>query len=315
MSTIDLLGADGVKGGTVDLPDDLFDVTTNIPLIHQVVTAQLAAARQGTHATKTRGEVRGGGKKPWRQKGTGRARQGSRRAPQWVGGGTVHGPQPRDYHQRTPKQMVQAALLGVLSDRARDGRIMVVDAIVDGDVPSTKKASAVIAAITDQVNVLVVLDRDDFVDWLSLRNLPTVHVIAADQLNAYDIVVSDAVVFTRAALELFAAAKGATVTVKVKAAVKKADAKVAEAAKKVADEVEVLAEDEAETPAEPEAEAEAPVKKPAARKAPAKKAVEEAAVEDTVADAEAADVEASPIKKPAAKKPAAKKPAAEEDTK
>ena len=301
MSTIDLLGADGNKGGTVDLPDDLFDVTTNIPLIHQVVTAQLAAARQGTHATKTRGEVSGGGKKPWRQKGTGRARQGSRRAPQWVGGGTVHGPQPRDYHQRTPKQMVQAAMLGVLSDRARDGRVMVVDAIVEGDVPSTKKASAVISALTDFSNVLVVLDRDDYVDWLSLRNLPTVHVIAADQLNAYDLVVSDAVVFTQGAIELFAAAKGATVTVKVKAA----DSKAKAAAKPKAEAVE-------DEPVEDKADA--PVKAPAAKKAPAKKVVEEAA-EAVVETAEAVSEKAPAAKKPAAKKPAAAKATAEEDTK
>ena len=215
MSTVDFLNAEGKKSGSVELPGDLFDVTTNIPLIHQVVTAQLAAARQGTHATKTRGDVRGGGKKPWRQKGTGRARQGSRRAPQWVGGGTVHGPQPRNYQQKTPKQMVQAALLGVLSDRARDGRVLVVDSILTGDMPSTKKAAAAVTAICDYDNVLVVLDRSDDVSWLSLRNLPYVHIIAADQLNAYDVVVSDAVVFTRAAIEVFAAAKGSAVSVKV----------------------------------------------------------------------------------------------------
>jgi len=223
MSTIDLLNAEGEKGGTVALPDDLFDVTTNIPLIHQVVTAQLAAARQGTHSTKTRGEVSGGGIKPWRQKGTGRARQGSRRAPQWVGGGIVHGPQPRSYKQKTPKQMVQAALLGTLSDRARDGRVFVIDALMTGDAPSTKKAAATLATLGTFRTVLVVLDRDDVTSWLSVRNLPQVHAIAADQLNAYDVVVADAVLFTRAAIEIFVAAKGSSVTVKVAAAKKKAD--------------------------------------------------------------------------------------------
>jgi len=214
MSTIDLLGAEGAKGGTVELPADLFDVTTNIPLIHQVVNAQLAAARQGTHATKTRGLVRGGGVKPWRQKGTGRARQGSRRAPQWVGGGTVHGPQPRSYAQKTPKRMIQAALLGVLSDRARESRVVVVNAVATGDHPSTKQAAVALAPVAEYRNILVVLDRDDYVGWLSVRNLPEVHAVAADQLNAYDVVVSDVVVFTRAAIEAFAAAKGSAVTVK-----------------------------------------------------------------------------------------------------
>ena len=338
MSTIDLLGADGAKGGTVELPDDLFDVTTNIPLIHQVVTAQLAAARQGTHATKTRGLVSGGGKKPWRQKGTGRARQGSRRAPQWVGGGTVHGPQPRDYHQRTPKQMVQAALLGALSDRAREGRVLVVDAIVEGDVPSTKKAAAVLSAITDYTNVLVVLDRDDFVGWLSLRNLPTAHVIAADQLNAYDVVVCDAVVFTKAAIELFAAAKGATVTVKQKAAAKKTEPaakkapakaaeeevaeEIADAPAAVVDEIKEVAKEVTEEVDELEAKAfvaeTTPAKKVSA-KAVKKDEAEEAAIKAEAEIAEAVHEEAAAPKKPAAKKPAAKKPAAEkaaeEDTK
>ncbi len=194
----------GTKSAKAELPGELFDVQTNVPLIHQVVVAQQAAARQGTHSTKTRGEVSGGGAKPWRQKGTGRARQGSRRAPQWTGGGVVHGPQPRSYAQRTPKKMIAAALRGALSDRARDGRIHVVESIVTDATPSTKAALAALAEIGG-AKLLVVLDRDEDVAWLSLRNVPTVHAIAVDQLNAYDVLVSDDVVFTTAALATFVA--------------------------------------------------------------------------------------------------------------
>jgi len=210
---VDVVGADGKTAGLAELPPELFDATTNVPLIHQVVVAQQAAARQGTHATKTRGEVRGGGAKPWRQKGTGRARQGSRRAPQWTGGGVVHGPQPRSYAQRTPKKMIQAALRGALSDRAREGLVFVVDQFGIGDTPSTRQAAIRLAAVGDFTRYLVVLDRKDETSWLSLRNLPGVHVLAVDQLNAYDVVVSDAVVFTTAALEAFVAgpAKGKSV--------------------------------------------------------------------------------------------------------
>ena len=195
-----------------DLPAELFGVQTNIPLIHQVVVAQLAAARQGTHATKTRGDVRGGGAKPWRQKGTGRARQGSRRDPQWTGGGVVHGPQPRSYAQRTPKKMVAAALRGVLSDRARDGRLHVIDTFVKGDKPSTKAALQALESIAGK-RVLVVLTRDEEIAWLSLRNVASVHLITPDQLNAYDAVVADDVVFSTAALDAFVAgpAKGKSV--------------------------------------------------------------------------------------------------------
>ena len=198
---------------SAELPAELFDVQTNVPLIHQVVVAQQAAARQGTHSTKTRGEVRGGGAKPWRQKGTGRARQGSRRAPQWTGGGIVHGPQPHGYAQRTPKKMIQAALRGALSDRAREGLVFVVDQFGIGDTPSTRQAAIRLAAVGDFTRYLVVLDRKDETSWRSLRNLPGVHVLAVDQLNAYDVVVSDAVVFTTAALEAFVAgpAKGKSV--------------------------------------------------------------------------------------------------------
>ena len=196
----------------VDLPAEIFDVQTNVPLIHQVVVAQQAAARQGTHATKTRGEVAGGGAKPWRQKGTGRARQGSRRAPQWTGGGVVHGPQPRSYAQRTPKKMVAAALRGVLSDRARDGRLHVIDTFVKGDKPSTKAALQALESIAGK-RVLVVLTRDEEIAWLSLRNVASVHLITPDQLNAYDAVVADDVVFSTAALDAFVAgpAKGKSV--------------------------------------------------------------------------------------------------------
>lgn len=194
----------GTKSGKAELPAELFDVQTNVPLIHQVVVAQQAAARQGTHSTKTRGEVAGGGAKPWRQKGTGRARQGSRRAPQWTGGGVVHGPQPRSYAQRTPKKMIVAALRGALSDRARDGRVHVIAELVAGETPSTKAALAALAKIGDS-KLLVVLDRDEDVAWLSLRNAPSVHALAVDQLNAYDVLISDDVVFTSAALAAFTA--------------------------------------------------------------------------------------------------------------
>jgi large subunit ribosomal protein L4 len=190
---------------TPNLPAEIFDVQTNVPLIHQVVVAQLAAARQGTHSTKTRGEVRGGGAKPYRQKGTGRARQGSTRAPQFAGGGTVHGPQPRDYAQRTPKKMKAAALRGALSDRARFDRIHVVDSIVSGDVPSAKDAAALLAGLTERRNLLVVLERGDEVSFKSVRNLQNVHVLVADQLNTYDVLCADDIVFTQAALDAFVA--------------------------------------------------------------------------------------------------------------
>ena len=201
--TVDVVDANGVKSGTAELPAEFFDVPANIPLIHQVVTAQLAAARRGTHATKTRGEVRGGGAKPWRQKGTGRARQGSRRAPQFIGGGTVHGPHPRNYAQRTPKKMITAALRGALSDRAREGRVHVVAELASGDTPSTKTALKALGAVTASNKVLVVIHRDEDLAWLSLRNVASVHAIAVDQLNAYDVLVNDEVVFTSAALQRY----------------------------------------------------------------------------------------------------------------
>ena len=210
MTTIDIVNAKGSKAGSVDLPADIFDVQVNIPLIHQVVVAQLAAARQGTHSTKSRGEVRGGGRKPYRQKGTGRARQGSTRAPQFAGGGVVHGPTPRSYAQRTPKKMKAAALRGALSDRARNDRIHVVSGLFDGDVPSTKTALSVLTRLSERKHVLVVVQRADSLTWKSLRNAEQVHLLSADQLNTYDVLVSDDVVFTRGALDEFLAgpAKG-----------------------------------------------------------------------------------------------------------
>lgn len=203
---LDVLGTDGKKTGSVELPANVFDVKTNVPLIHQVVVAQLAAARQGTHSTKRRGEVSGTGAKPFKQKGTGRSRQGSIRQPEHRGGGIVHGPKPRDYSQRTPKKMIAAALAGVLSDRVRGERIHVVDSF-GLEAPSTKAAAGFLATFTAGKNTLVVLDRDDEVGYLSVRNLANVHVIAADQLNAYDVVTSDDVVFTKAALDAFVAMK------------------------------------------------------------------------------------------------------------
>jgi large subunit ribosomal protein L4 len=200
---IEVRDADGGSTGTVTLPADIFDVQVNVPLIHQVVVAQLAAARQGTASTKSRGEVRGGGRKPYRQKGTGRARQGSTRAPQFAGGGVVHGPTPRSYAQRTPKKMKAAALRGALSDRARNGRIHVVSALLNGDVPSTRSAVASLAGLSERRHVLVVALRSDELSWKSLRNSQRVHLLAPDQLNTYDVLVSDDVVFTRAALDEF----------------------------------------------------------------------------------------------------------------
>ena len=207
---VDVIDLEGKKAGSVVLPGSTFDVPTNIPLMHQVVVAQLAAARQGTHATKTRGEVTGGGKKPFRQKGTGNARQGSIRAPHFTGGGIVHGPQPRDYDQRTPKKMKQGALRSALSDRARADRIHVVTALFEGDKPSTKAALAALRAIVEDRQALVVLERGNELTALSLRNVPEVHVLWADQLNTYDVLDADDIVFTQAALESFLGTKEET---------------------------------------------------------------------------------------------------------
>jgi len=194
---LDVRKSDGKKAGSVELPAAIFDVKTNIPLIHQVVVAQRAAARQGTHSTKRRGEVSGAGRKPFKQQGTGNARQGSIRAPHMTGGGIVHGPKPRDYGQRTPKKMIAAALLGALSDRARGERLHVVESFGIEGAPSTKAAAAVLTAFGAVKNVLVVIDRDDELTIKSVRNLAYVHVLPFGQLNAYDVLVSDDIVFTK----------------------------------------------------------------------------------------------------------------------
>jgi len=213
-AVVDIVDATGKKTGTTELPAEIFDVVVNVPLIHQVVVAQQAAARQGTHKVKTRGEVRGGGRKPWRQKGTGRARHGSIRSPQWTGGGIVHGPTPRDYSQRTPKKMKAAALRGALSDRARGGCVHVVENFGIDGVPSTRAAAKVLEGIGINRTVLAVITRDDDLAWKSLRNLQHVHLIHPDQINTYDVLVNDEIVFTSAALEQFVAgpATGKSVT-------------------------------------------------------------------------------------------------------
>ena len=234
-----------VKTIKVDLPAEIFDVEVNIPLIHQVVVAQQAAARQGTHSTKRRGEVRGGGRKPYKQKGTGRARQGSTRAPQFAGGGIVHGPKPRDYDQRTPKKMKAAALRGALSDRARNDRVHVVDGLVSGDKPSTKAALAALTSLTDRVGYLVVLERSDAITWLSLRNAPEVHIVAVDQLNTYDVLAADDVVFTQGAYDAFVngTSAGGSAAAPAEKAAKPAKAeKAAKPAEKTAEKTEAPAE-------------------------------------------------------------------------
>ena len=208
--TLDVKTADGTTNGTVDLPAEIFDAPANIALMHQVVVAQQAAARQGTHATKTRGQVSGGGAKPYRQKGTGRARQGSTRAPQFTGGGVVHGPQPRDYSQRTPKKMKAAALRGALSDRARNERIHVITELVAGQAPSTKSARQFLEALSDRRKFLVVLGREDLTAWKSVANLQNVLPIAPDQLNTYDVLESDEVVFSVETLNAFIAQNTST---------------------------------------------------------------------------------------------------------
>src|SRR4051812_23404575 len=230
--------------------------------MHQVVIAQLAAARQGTHSTKTRGQVSGGGAKPYRQKGTGRARQGSTRAPQFAGGGTVFGPTPRDYTQKTPKKMKAAALRGALSDRAREGRVHVVSAFVDGDAPKTKAALATLNGITQAKRVLVVLDRDDVLNWVSLRNAPHVHLIEAGQLNTYHVLIADEVVFPETALAEYVAgpAKG------------KGRQLPDLAPREIPGGVPSIAPAEGEGTVETTTASEAPAKKAAAKKAAAKKA-------------------------------------------
>jgi large subunit ribosomal protein L4 len=283
----------GKGGQDVELPAEFFGVKVNIPLMHQVVVAHEAAARRGTHATKTRGAVRGGGRKPYRQKGTGRARQGSLRAPQYAGGGTVHGPVPRSYAQRTPKKMKAAALRGALSDRASHGRLSVVSRFVEGEEPSTSAALTVLRAAVGEPgarlsrSVLVVAHAGDELTRKSLRNAVGVHVLATGQLNTYDVLATDHVVFTHAALSEFTGQAP-------------------------------LAGD---APAEdPPARAKAAAKAAPAKGAPAKAAAKNAPAEDAPAKAEvgkaagakAADAKDAPAKGASAKaKPAVKdKPAA-----
>ena len=305
-----------IKGSIdVDLPVDIFDVQVNIPLIHQVVVAQLAAARQGTHSTKSRGEVAGGGRKPYRQKGTGRARQGSIRAPQFNGGGVVHGPKPRSYDQRTPKKMKAAALRGALSDRARSGRVHVVDFLVEGDKPSTKNAISALLQLTQRPRVLVVIDREDTVTPLSLRNIHDLVLLPFDQLNTYDVLLSDDIVFTKAAYDGFIAARSAegVDTIKLsKAATEVAEKGAAKpATKKAAPAKDAVAVEAPVTQAA--AKKAAPVKKAPAKKAAATDSADKAPVaKKAPAAKKAAAADKPAAKKAPAKKAAAKKTASEE---
>lgn len=203
MASVEVKDLNGKTTKSVQLPSAIFEAQVNIPLMHQVVTAQLAAARGGNAHTKTRAEVSGGGRKPYKQKGTGRARQGSIRSPQFAGGGVAHGPRHRDFDERTPKKMKSAALRSALSDRAKDQRIHVLSQLVEGEKPSTKAAVAALANVVRGKKVLVVLTRQDPVGWFSLRNVPGVHTIAYDQVNTYDVIVADDIVFSEAALDLF----------------------------------------------------------------------------------------------------------------
>jgi large subunit ribosomal protein L4 len=297
---VDVRTPAGETSGSVTLPGELFDANANVSLMHQVVIAQLAAARQGTHSTKTRGQVSGGGAKPYRQKGTGRARQGSTRAPQFAGGGTVFGPTPRDYTQKTPKKMKAAALRGALSDRAREGRVHVVSAFVDGDAPKTKAALNTLNAITQAKRVLVVLDRDDVLNWVSLRNAPQVHLIEAGQLNTYDVLVADEVIFTETALMEYVEGRA-----KGKRSVDLPDVSTHLTPGGVPSIAPAEGEGTVETGTAATPAEGAPAKKAAAKKAPATKA--------PTAEVEADDAE-KPAKKAAAKRAPATEAAADETT-
>ena len=294
--TVDVRTPAGTTSGTATLPGDLFDREANLALLHQVVNAQLAAARQGTHATKTRGQVSGGGKKPYRQKGTGRARQGSIRAPQFAGGGTVHGPQPRDYSQRTPKKMKAAALKAALSDRAREDRVHVVSTFVEGDAPKTKAALATLAAVSTARRVLVVLDSDDVLNWVSLRNEQRVHLLEVGQLNTYDVLLSDEIVFTEAALAQFVGRGGEVAeggkpdlatretpggVPSIAPAEGEGTVETAPARKSAAKKAAAKADATVEAPV--------PAKKAAAKKAPAKKTAPDTAAEAAKAPVEQAE--------------------------
>jgi large subunit ribosomal protein L4 len=287
---VDVRTPAGSTSGSVTLPGELFDASANVSLMHQVVVAQLAAARQGTHSTKTRGQVSGGGVKPYRQKGTGRARQGSIRAPQFAGGGTVFGPQPRDYTQKTPKKMKAAALRGALSDRAREDRVHVVSTFVDGDAPKTKAALATLEAVTQAGKVLVVLGRDDVTNWVSLRNVPHVHLIEAGQLNTYDVLNADEVVFSEAALAEFVAGPATGRT-----GVAKPDLTTPDIPGAIPS---IEGEGTTDLDLGAEAPSAAPAKKAAAKKAPAKKAAAESP--EDAAPATPAKAAKAPAKKAAA---------------
>ena len=199
VAQVDVRTMAGAAAGTVELDDAIFGIEPNVPVLHQVVTAQLAAARAGTQSTKTRAEVRGGGKKPWRQKGTGRSRQGSSRSPHWAGGGVALGPKPRSYRQKTPKKMVQLALRSALSDRAAEGRVAVVEAW-EFDEPKTRRAREALGELGWEGKLLVVVAPDEEATIKSFRNLPDVQLLLVDELNAYDGLCNDWVVFTDATL-------------------------------------------------------------------------------------------------------------------
>ena len=303
---VDILASEG-KNTSVTLPSEVFGRDVNVPLIHQVVVAQLAAARQGTHATKTRGMVSGGGAKPWRQKGTGRARHGSRRAPQWRGGGVVFGPQPHSHAQRTPKKMIAAALYSALSERLSDSKLFVVESITT-DAPSTSKALQALSVIGDYKSALVVLHRDEDIAWLSLRNVPYIHAIAVDQLNTYDVIANEVIVFTKASLDEFLVLSAPAKTVE-----EDGEAKPAKAAKKVKAATPLEVADEA-----PVAEVveEAPVAQ-VVEETPAVEVVEEAPAEETpveeVAEEAALEepVEEAPVEAAAQEAPAQEAPAAD----
>jgi large subunit ribosomal protein L4 len=309
VSTVKVVTPSGKGGKDVELPAEFFDAKVNIPLMHQVVVAQEAAARQGTHATKTRGEVRGGGKKPYRQKGTGRARQGSLRAPQYAGGGTVHGPVPRSYVQRTPKKMKAAALRGALSDRSSHGRVSVVSRFVEGEEPSTSAALTVLRAAVGETGarlsrlVLVVLNEGDELTRKSLRNAVSVRVLTTGQLNTYDVLASDHVVFTHAALAEFTGQEPPPEDAPAKDAPVKDDAAKAKPAAKDAAAKDAEAKDaEAKAPAK-----DAPAKGASAKAKPAAKDAPATDEGGKTAGAKAADAKDAPAKGASAKaKPAVK---------
>jgi large subunit ribosomal protein L4 len=331
VTTVSVVTPSGKGGADVELPGEIFAAKVNIPLMHQVVVAQEAAARQGTHATKTRGDVRGGGKKPYRQKGTGRARQGSLRAPQYAGGGIVHGPVPRSYVQRTPKKMKAAALHGALSDRTSHGRLVVVSAFVEGDEPSTKEALMVLSTAVGATGarltrpVLVVVNADDTITQKSLRNIPLVKVLASGQLNTYDVLACDHVVFTHAALAEFVARSGGELVTADKPEAKPARAAKPKAAAEDGEEPEAKparaakAKAAAEDGEEPEAKPARAAKAKAAAEdgeepeaKPARAAKAKAAAEDgEEPDAKPAKATTSRARKPAA---AATEPADDADS-